>query len=383
MSRGVSRPPGNDVVLRVGFVALADAAPLVVAVERGVYRRRGLDVRLIKQASWPAVRDAVLSGALDAAQCLSSLPFSVASGLTGRAGQLLPVAMMLNTGGQGITLRRDLGVGADGDPEAALAAVADAARSRRLTLAMTYPGGTHDLWLRYWLRAAGVDPHDVDVIPIPPAQMVANLRGGTMDGFSAGEPWNAVAVDRGVGVTAASSHVMFPGHPEKALVVNPGTLREHPREVRALIGGTLEACRWLDRDPSHRESAAHLMAARRYVNVAASILASRLGTRRVPGAVPSADDGPAFHGGGAVNAPRRAYGHWFLEHFHRLGLCPGVADATRLVDRLTLRDLYAEVAEEEGVPVPHDDLAPVTVALDGAVFDPSDTVRPSGRRCRR
>ncbi len=358
-------------LLRVGFVALADAAPLVVAVEEGMYLRRGIGVRLVKQASWPALRDAVLSGALDAAHCLSSLPFSVASGITGHEDQLLPIAMMLNTGGQAITLGRHLGTSGYLDPAESLSAVAAESRRRRLTMAMTYPGGTHDLWLRYWLHAAGVDSGDLDIIPIPPAQMVANLRGGTMHGFSVGEPWNAVAVDEGLGFTAVSSHRLFPGHPEKALVVNPHVLDEHPDRVRALIGGTLQACRWLDEDPGHREAAAHLMAARRYVNVAAPTLAARMwGLHERGHGLPPEMGGLAFHGGGVVNAPRRAYGHWFLSQFRRLGLHAGTADPADLVDRLTLRDLYTEVAAAEGVAVPDDDMAPITVAIDDGVFDP-------------
>lgn len=367
-----ARPPvSGGAVLQVGFVALTDAAPLVVAAENGIYRRRGLDVRLVKQASWPALRDAVLSGALDAAQCLSGLPFSVASGLTGREDQLLPIAMMLNTGGQAITLGRHMRAAGYADPADSLDGVAAASRARRLVMAMTYPGGTHDIWLRYWLDAAGVDPGDLDVIPIPPAQMVANLRGGTMDGFSAGEPWNAVAVDEGIGFTAIASHTIFPGHPEKALVVSPDSLSDNPDGVRALIAGTLEACRWLDEDPGHRETAAHLLASRRYVNVPAPTLAARMwGIHERGAGLPTATDGLAFHAGGAVNAPRRAHGLWFLEQFRRLGLHAGVADPAGLVDRLTLRDLYTEVAAAEGIPVPDDDMAPVTVALDGGVFDP-------------
>lgn len=359
--------------MRVGFVALADAAPLIVAAERGMYLRRGLDVRLVKQASWPALRDGVLTGSLDAAHCLSSLPFSVASGLTGRADQLMPIAMMLNTGGQAITLGGHLGATGYADPERSLGAVAALSRTRRLTMAMTYPGGTHDLWLRSWLRAAGVGGGDLDIIPIPPAQMVANLRAGTMDGFCVGEPWNAVAVDEGAGFTAIASHELLPDHPEKALVVNPDALRDRPDAVRALIAGTLKACRWLDQDVRHREMAAHLMTARRYVNVPASVLAARMwgGHERGGGLPPAPADGLEFHRGGALNAPRRAHGHWFLEQFRRLGLCTRVAGAAELVDRLTLRDLYSDVAAEEGVDVPDDDLAPVTAPLDRGVFDPT------------
>lgn len=335
--------------MRVGFVALTDAAPLIVAAERGMFAARGLEVELVKQASWPAVRDGVLSGELDAAQCLSSLPFSVAAGITGHAGQLLPIAMVLNAGGQGITVGRHIAPDESGGADRA-AAVAALSRTRRLTFAMTYPGGTHDLWLRRWLRTAGADPADVEIIPIPPAQMVANLRGGTMDGFSAGEPWNAVADDEGAGITVATGDATVPGFPEKVLVVNRDTLAAHPGRVHALVAATLAACRWLDESDRNRVAAAHMMAARRHVNVAADLIAARMRGRGGPG-------GPVFHDGGRVNAPRHADGRWILDQFHDLGLTPPVPDPARLVERLTLRDVYAGAAAAEGVPVPDEPAA--------------------------
>lgn len=102
--------------MRVGFVALTDAAPVIVGAECGFYRERGLDVELVKQASWPALRDAVLGGELDAAHCLSSLPFSVATGISGRPDQRLPVVMVLNSDGQAITLGSALGGEGFGSP---------------------------------------------------------------------------------------------------------------------------------------------------------------------------------------------------------------------------------------------------------------------------
>jgi len=359
--------------LRVGFVALTDAAPVIVAHEHGHYAARGLAVRLVKLASWPALRDAVLAGELDAAHCLASLPFSVAAGVTGRPGQRLPIAMALSAQGQAITLSAALADPAFADPATAGAALAERAAGRRLTLAMTYPGGTHDIWLRYWLMASGIDMSSLDIIPIPPAQMVANLRGGTMDGFSAGEPWNAVAAEGGAGFTAITTADIAPALPEKALVVNPATLARRPGEVRELVAATLGCCRLLD-DPAARRDVAQVLGARRYVNAPWPAIERRLLGRypRGGGLPPEerVERAVAFHRGGAVNAPRRAHALWFIAQLRRMGLARGRVDAGRLVADLVLRDLYEEVARGEGAPVPADDMAPVTIALDGARFDP-------------
>src|SRR3546814_17227953 len=93
-------------------------------------------------------------------------------------------------------------------------------------MAMTFPGGTHDLWLRYWLRATGADESKIQIIAIPPAQMVENMTVGNMDGYCVGEPWNAVAVNNEIGFTHLTTQDIWLHHPEKALVVNPATARE-------------------------------------------------------------------------------------------------------------------------------------------------------------
>lgn len=368
--------------MRVGFVALTDAAPVVMAKALGRYEERGLQVDLVKQASWPAVRDALLAGELDAAHCLAALPFSVAAGVTGRPDQMLPIAMVTNLNGQAITLRADLASVGYSDIATSLATIRGQSRARRLTIAMTYPGGTHDIWLRYWLRAAGVPPDGIDVIPIPPPQTVANMAAGTMDGFSVGEPWNAVAVGHGVGFTAVLSQDVVPGHPEKALVVSPHALRTRRGEVRELIAATIATCAWLDA-AAHRRRAVPVLADPAHVNAPPVHIEGRmLGHYHLGGGLGTrieTDHPLTFHDDGRVNSPRRAHGYWFLAQMRRLGLVRAAPDYDRLVESLVLRDLYEEVARAEGVDVPDDDMAPIDVPLDGVRFDPGEPEREALR----
>ncbi|HEX4978819.1 MAG TPA: CmpA/NrtA family ABC transporter substrate-binding protein [Acidimicrobiales bacterium] len=354
--------------LKLGFIALTDCAPLVMAKELGFYERRGLDVELIKQASWPATRDNLLSGQIDGAHCLSTMPFSVASGVSG-SGTALKIAMILNNNGQAITLSKDLAGAGYGD----LAAAKRLLDSREPTLAMTYPGGTHDLWLRYWLRATGADQSRVKIIPIPPAQMVQNMKVGNMDGFCVGEPWNAVAAAQDIGFTHITTQDIWEHHPEKALVVNERTAGEKPLMLE-LIGATLEACRWLD-DLDNRAEAAATIGAPNYVNAPADEIRGRLlGSYELGADLGSKEFGGRqmmFSRGGATNAPRRSYGYWTLAQYQRLGLVGSAPDYSSIVDSIVLRDLYAEAAEKEKVEVPDDDMSPFEVLLDGTEFDPS------------
>ena len=359
----LSGPPRK---LTLGFIALTDCSPLIIAKEKGFYAKRGLDVTLAKQASWPVTRDNLLSGQIDGAHCLSMMPYSLATGLSG-SGTDLKIAMILNNNGQAITLHKDFASAGYGD----LKAAKDILDKRTPTLAMTYPGGTHDIWLRYWLRATGADESKIKVIPIPPPQMVANMQVNTMDGFCVGEPWNAVAASQGIGFTHIATQDIWLHHPEKALVVTPKM--SDPAVLDALIQGTLEACKWLD-DLDNRAEAAPLIGSPNYVNAPAEQIKGRLLGQYDLGAGLGTKDFKGhqmlFHRDGKTNAPRRSYGIWTMAQYQRLGLLKTAPAYKQIVDDILLLDAYAKAAEGFGIDVPDDDMAPIEIKLDGATFDP-------------
>ena len=363
-SATTAKPSFRKVTL--GFIALTDAAPIIMAKELGFYEKRGLDVEVVKQASWPATRDNLLSGQIDGAHCLSTMPFSVASGVSG-SGTGLKIAMILNNNGQAITLNKQLASAGYGGLAEAKAML----DKREPTLAMTYPGGTHDLWLRYWLRATGADEKRIKIIPIPPPQMVQNMKVGNMDGYCVGEPWNAVAVAQDIGFTHITTQDIWEHHPEKALVVNEKTAGEKALMLE-LIGATLEASKWLD-DLDNRGEAATTIGSAAYVNAPPEEIKGRLlGTYDLGAGLGTKDFGGKqmmFFRDGMTPAPRRSYGYWTLAQYQRLGLIPSKPDYS-IVDDIVLRDLYEEAAEKEGIDVPDDDMKPFTVKLDNTEFDP-------------
>ena len=112
---------------------------------------------------------------------------------------------------------------------------------------MTFPGGTHDLWIRYWLAAGGIDPDkDVSTIVVPPPQMVANMKVGNMDAFCVGEPWNEQLVNQGIGFTACTTGELWKQHPEKALGMRADWVEKNPRAAKALLMAVMEAQMWCD-----------------------------------------------------------------------------------------------------------------------------------------
>ena len=208
-------------VYKFGFIPLTDCASLVMAKELGLFDKYGVNVEVSKEASWANVRDKILNGELTGAHCLFGMPFSVYTGVGGKEGSVMKIAMIINNNGQAITLSNkfcDL-IG-DNDVAKVKSAVDKLNAQKQLQFAMTFPGGTHDIWLRYWLAATGVDAKSVGVKTIPPPQMVANMKVDNMDGFCVGEPWGGVAVKEGIGFTHIASQDIWKHHPEKALVVN-------------------------------------------------------------------------------------------------------------------------------------------------------------------
>jgi nitrate/nitrite transport system substrate-binding protein len=365
--------------VKLGFIALTDCAPIVMAQELGYFAERDLAVEVIKQASWPATRDTLQAGEIDGAHCLFSMPLSVATGIGGSGTRDLKIAMMLSQNGQGITLARSMEAAGYGDLDAAADALAAAGVP---TLGMTFPGGTHDIWLRYWLAATGTATGDVKIDPIPPPQMVQNMSVGAVSGFCVGEPWNAVAVQQDIGFTHLATQDLWEHHPEKALVVNQGFAEGKADVLKDVMGAVLQASKWLD-DPDNRSDAADTLGSANYINAPADEIRGRLtGTYDLgAGLGEAAFDGNQmrFFRDGAVSLPRRAHAIWFLAQYQRLGYLDEAPPYAEIADELILSDLYAEVAAAEGVDLPDDDMTPFEVALDEVTFDPATPEEEAAR----
>lgn len=239
--------------MRLGFVPLFDAAPLVVADALGLFEAVGLRVALSPEGSWAAIRDKLAFSTLDGAQMLAPMPLALAAGLGGVQAQL-QVACGLSRNGNGITLSHAL---ADGDLAAMLKA-----RPVPATLAVVFPFSSHNYLLRRWLLAQGVDPErDVRLVAVPPPRMAARLAAGEIDGFCAGAPWGAVAESMGAGRVVAGTAEIWPNHLEKLLAFSEDYLRTHREQAVAATAAVIAAARWLDA-PENRVEAISIMAGR-------------------------------------------------------------------------------------------------------------------------
>lgn len=362
-------------VVKLGFIPLTDCAPLVIAKELGLFAKYGVDVQLSKEASWAVVRDKILNGELDGAHCLFSMPFSVYTGVGGKAGSEMRIAMTLNNNGQAITLSKDFcGSVGYNDLKKVAAAVKELKTKKEVTFAMTFPGGTHDIWLRNWLAAAGVNSKSVGIITIPPPQMVANMKVDNMEGFCVGEPWNGVAATQNIGFTHIASQDIWKDHPEKALVVNKAFSETDKEDLKNVMKAIIEACKWLD-VMGNRKKAAQLLSKPNYVNAAVQVIEARLmGSTDIGcdlGVKKYKDDYMIFYKGGAVNMPKLSYGVWFLAQYMRFGLINSAPNYKAIADKLIMNDLYEEVAKSMNVPV-QPDMKPFKTNIETITFDPNN-----------
>ncbi|MDR5747154.1 CmpA/NrtA family ABC transporter substrate-binding protein [Caballeronia sp. LZ029] len=364
-SPDTTSPAPERTHLRLGFVALSDAAPLAVAALRELGARHGITIELCRQPSWAAVRDKLLSGEIDAAHALYGLVYGVQLGIGGPQADMA-VLMVLNRNGQAITLSRPLADAIGGG-----ASVKDALGSlgRPPVIAQTFPTGTHAMWLYYWLAAHGVHPlRDVQSIVIPPPRMADALVEGALDGFCAGEPWHAVAEAGGAGKTVAYTSEIWPDHPEKVLACRRDFAALYPATARALVRTMLDACAWLDAG-EHRSEIAEALASERLLGVPRALIEPRL-------AAANGGDARAlpvrFFDGGAVNYPRVSDGVWFITQYRRWGMLDADIDDGGIAASVNQTALYRDAARGAGIALP-DERRSATFC-DGRVWDGSDAV---------
>ena len=222
-------------------------APLFVAKDKGLFAKYGMpDVEVQKQASWGTTRDNLVLGSegngIDGAHILTPMPYLISAGKVTQNNQPTPMYILarLNLDAQCISVSKeyaDLKLGVDTAPFK-VALEKKKAAGKSIKAAMTFPGGTHDLWIRYWLAAGGIDPDkDIETIVVPPPQMVANMKVGTMDCFCVGEPWNLQLIHQKIGYTAVNTGEIWDKHPEKSFGMRAAWVDKYPKAAQAITDG--------------------------------------------------------------------------------------------------------------------------------------------------
>ena len=340
----------EKVNLDLGFIPLAACAPLAVAEAKGFFAKHGLDgVQLVRETSWRGITDGLLDRTLDAALMPSGMPTWMTAG--GHAGQgggdPVPIvtALTLSRNGNGITLAKRLA-------EQGVRSVADyrdyLLRTNREphTLGIVHPASMHNLLLRYWLSSNAIDPdRDVHLQTLPPAQMLADLKDGSIDGYCIGEPWNIRADREGHGVPIVGDLDIWSGHPGKVLGVREDWALTYPNTHIALTKALLEACRYCA-DPAHWDEISQLLSDRRYLGMKPELI--RFGVPSGSAENPHGDPHTLFFGPG-VNRPSRSEHLWILTQLARWSEIPFPRNYVEILERICAVSVYSTAARELGL----------------------------------
>jgi len=360
-----------------GIIALTDCSPIVIAHEKGLFKKYGIKSTVTKGASWAAIRDSLANGDIQATHMLIGMPIASTMGLGGAPKVPMVIPWLLNRNGQSISLAKSFKGKVGADPKA-LKPLADAAKAagHPMTFAMTFPPGTHAMWMRYWLAAGGINPGDasgagadISLITIPPAQMVANVQVGKMDGFCVGEPWNAKTINDDIGFTAINSQGIWKDHPEKVCAFTEEFANKNPNTVKAVLKALHEASVWLDK-MENRPEQAKIVSAPTYINCPPELILGRLQGKYDMG------DGRKFRDPDYMifserncNYPQPKYCKWWLTQLRRWGFTDGAPDYEAVTKQVMRTDIYEAAMKEIGYTHGgmNDD---VESMFDGAKFDP-------------
>ena len=360
--------------LSIGIIALTDCSPIVVAKEKGFFAKHGLDVTVKKGANWRAIHDSLSNGDVHATHMLVGMPIASTMGLL-EAGSKVPMVIpwMLNRNGQSITLKAGLKGKVQEDPKA-LKPLVDAVKAagKPMTFAMTFPPGTHAMWIRYWLAAGGINPDkDVALKVVPPPNMVEQMEAGNMDGFCVGEPWNARTVAKGIGYTAINTQDIWSDHPEKVCAFTAEFAEKYPKTVKAACKALHEASVWLD-DLGNRPEQCEIVSKPNYINCEKDLILGRmLGKYDYgDGRTRTYDKHYMTFSVRNCNYPQPKYAVWWLTQLRRWGMVTGTPDYAGVAKQVMRPDIYEEAMKEMGYAHGGADAAPETL-FDGKTFDPA------------
>ncbi|MGK2900548.1 MAG: CmpA/NrtA family ABC transporter substrate-binding protein [Burkholderiaceae bacterium] len=306
--------------LKIGFIAITCATPLIMADPLGFYKKQGLNVQLNKTAGWSLIRDKMLNREHDASHFLSPMPIAISMGL-GSVAQPMRVATIQNINGQAITLamkHRN-----NRDPS----------RWKGFKFAIPFEYSMHNFLLRYYLAEAGLNPDtDVQLRVVPPPEMVANLRAGNIDGFLGPDPFNQRAVYDEVGFIHLLSKDIWDGHPCCAFGVSEAFIQQNPNTFAALYRAVLSAAA-MARDPTNRELIAKVIAPAAYLNQPETVLNQVLSGKFADG-LGAVKNVPARTDFDPV--PWQSMAVWMLTQMKRWGYVKGDVNYKQIAEQVFL-----------------------------------------------
>lgn len=375
----------------LGYIPIVEAAALIIAQEKGFFAKYGMtEVTIAKQANWGAARDNVeigsAGGGIDGGQWQMPMPYMISQGLITKNSAQIPmyVLVQLNTQGNGIAIagkHEGKGIGLKLS-QSGYNYIKDLAKAGTpFKAAYTFPKANQDLWIRYWLAANNIDPDaDVSLLTVPAAQTVANMKTGSMDGFSTGDPWPLRIVKEKIGFMSALTAQIWKGHPEEYLAIRSDWVDKHPKATEALLAAIIEAQQWCDK-PEHRAELVAIVSGKSFFDVPPEILNPPYQGKYMMGDnQPEINDfkmSPLYwnDGIGNVSYPYKSHDLWFLAESVRWGFMPAttLTDYKTIIDKVNREDIWKKAAQLAGVTaadIPASTSRGVEKFFDGKEFNP-------------
>jgi len=321
-------------------------------------------------------------GGIDGAHILSPMPYLISAGKVTQNNVPTPMYILarLNLNGQCISVAKDYAevkLSVDATPFKA-ALEKKKASGKAIKAANTFPGGTHDLWIRYWLAAGGIDPdRDIETITVPPPQMVANMKVGTMDCFCVCEPWNLQLIHQAIGYTAITTGELWGKHPEKSLGMRAAWVDKNPKAAEALLMAVMEAQQWCE-SPENAAEVASICAKRQWINCPVEDILDRVkGTfdYGLPGKLVENSPHKMRYWQDFASYPFQSHDLWFITEDMRWGKFEPSLDAKALIRQVNREDLWREAARALSLPaaaIPASTSRGKETFFDGKVFDPDN-----------
>lgn len=338
--------------LKIGFVPITCATPIIMAHPMGFYKKYGLDVQVIKTAGWAVARDKSLAGEYDASHMLTPMPLAISMG-AGSTATPWTMPAVENINGQAITLHvkhKD-----KRDPK----------MWKGMTFAVPFDYSMHNFLLRYYVAEHGLDPDkDIQIRVLPPPEMVANLRAENVDGYLAPDPFNQRAVYDGVGFIHLLTKEIWDGHPCCAFAASKKFVTETPNTFHALFKAIIEATAYSS-NPKNRREVAKAISPRNYLNQPETVVAQVLTGTFADGLgnvkkVPDRIDFDPF--------PWHSMAVWILTQMKRWGYVKGDIDYKSVAEEVYLATDAQKVMKEMGLKAP--DATYGTYTIMGKAFDP-------------
>jgi bicarbonate transport system substrate-binding protein len=393
MAAKISIPPEQVpeiTKMRLGYLPIIEAAPLIIAKEKGFFEKYGLtDVDISKQANWGAARDSAKigysAGGIDGGQWQMPMPYLMSEGIiTDNLKIPMYVLLQLNTQGNGIAIadkHKDKGLTLKADNAKALFDKMKA-DGTRFKAAYTFPKVNQDFWLRYWLAANGVDPDtDIELLTVPAAQTVANMKTGTMDAFSTGDPWPYRIVKEKIGFIPALTAEIWKAHPEEYFAMRADWVDKYPKATKAILKAIMGAQQWCD-NFDNRKELVQILSTTNYFGVDTSMLEDTMMGKYDMGDGRIINDksmAPLYwkDSKGNVSYPYQSHDLWFITESVRWGFLPkeSLATAKDWIKKVNREDLWREAAKDAGIPVadiPTSTSRGIEEFFDGTKFDPEN-----------